>query len=219
MTHGVSFTVNDVTKHSLDDFDLLMGEVNIQAPKVKTRYVEKTFGDGSIDLTEVDGNIYYEDREFTIPFSCNNKKKYDGTLSELLAFLHGRSVKMTFYFDDEYYYLGRAEFDEYESDKGLGTISLDVTCRPYKYKQTKESVTFTTATDAYETKTFESGRMPAVVTVTCNGAGYVKYGTQEIAVNNVSMTLPSVIFQKGANTIEFKGANLTWTVEYQIGEL
>lgn len=219
MNHGVKFEVNGVSKHSLDDFGLWLNPVDIPYPKVKENYIEKTFGDGSIDLTEVDGRVYYEDRAFSLSFQCKDSVRYTTALNDLIAFLHGKKVKMTFYFDDGFYYQGRAAFNKYTSDKGIGNIDLDVTVRPYKYKNSKTTIEFTTTSDAYTSKTFTSGAMPAVPTIKCTVAGNVKQGENEFAIEaNKETTFPAIIFERGENNVEFKGDG-TWTVTYQEGEL
>ena len=217
--NGVTFEINGVSKNSETDFDLFMEAVDIPFPQVKTKYIEREFGDGSIDLTQADGNVYYKDREFTINFIAPNKVLYKADLNALSAFLHGQVVKMTFWFDQDFYYLGRAQINEYKSDGYIGQISVDVQVRPYKYKNTVTTQT-ATSTAEYVKYTYSNGRMPVVPTFKCSGAGYVKFNDNEYSLSaGVETQFPNIVFKNGNNDIYLKGDGMTWEISYQEGQL
>ena len=216
--NGVNFKVGNVTKNTETDFDLILEPVDIPYPEVKTKYIEREFGNGSIDLTEADGNIYYKDRTFSLSFVCLNKVLYKQTLKSLMAFLHGKKVQMTFYFDDEYYYEGRVQVNQYKSDGYIGRIECDVQVRPYKLKQSITTKTPTSNSSDFTSYTYQNGCMPAVPKLSFTGTdGQVRFKEKTYSISGAQIQ-PDIVFQYGDNIIEFKGEG-TWSIEWQEGDL
>ena len=215
--HGVEFEVNGVKKHSFIDFRLHFNPVSIPYPEVKENYVEKQFADGSLDLTEADGRVYYKDRTFTLSFECNDRLRYDKTLDKIASFLHGQRVKMTFYFDRDYYYIGRASINKYTSDKGMGTIEVDVTVRPYKYKQL-ETITINTITGSAVIN-YLNDRMTVVPTFKADTDMNFEFNGNQYALSgNKGTIFPNLEFKEGDNIVKWTG-NGTVTVSYQEGAI
>lgn len=216
--NGANFKVGNVVKNTDTDFDLILEPVDIPFPEIKTKYIEKAFGDGSIDLTEADGNIYFKDRSFSLTFIALNKVLYKETLNKLLAFLHGQKVDMTFWFDEEYYYEGRVSINQYKCKDYLGEIVCDVQTRPYKYKQNIRTETPTSNASSFKSYTYKNGRMPAVPTFSFSGTGgQIKFKGQTYSITGESI-FPDIVFKYGDNSIEFKGSG-TWTVKWREGDL
>lgn len=217
--NGVTFEINGIAKNSDTDFDMIMEPVDIPFPEIKTKYVEKEFGDGSIDLTDADGNVYYKDRKFTLKFIVQNKALYKAKLNALSAFLHGQKVKMTFWYEQEYYYIGRLQINNYKSNEYIGEIDVDVQVRPYKYKQ-DVTVKNESSTAEYVKYTYSNDRMPAVPTFKCSGEGQLKFNNNEYSLSaNTEVIFPNVIFKNGNNDIYIKGDGMTWEIKYQEGAI
>lgn len=217
--NGVTFEVNGVSKNSDTDFDMIMEPVDIPFPEIKTKYVEKEFGDGSIDLTDADGNVYYKDRKFTLKFIVQNKALYKAKLNALSAFLHGQKVKMTFWYEQEYYYVGRLQINNYKSNEYIGEIDVDVQVRPYKYKQNKTIIT-TISGDEFYHVVCTNDRMKVVPSFKCSGDGQLKFNDNVYSLNsNVETIFPNVKFAYGNNDIYLKGSGMTWEIKYQEGAI
>lgn len=216
MEHGVLFEVNGIRKHSAIDWGLHLAPFEIVPPTPKTSYVDIEGGDGSIDLTEVYGRIFYENREYSIEFSCDDRLRYTEKLNEIIAFLHGKEAKITFYFDADYYQMGRLTFNKYTSSAAMGSITLDVTAEPYKYHQQE---TITTSTIATKTiVNYVNDRMDVVPEFKASAAMNFKFNGNSYALSTSATRFPNVVFKQGDNLIEYEG-NGTVQVRYLEGAL
>lgn len=213
MDHGVLFEVNGVKKHSYVDFGLFMNNVKIPYPEVKSEYIDIEGADGTLDLTECYGQVFYKDRKFSLTFQCN-VLNYEFIVKRLANFLHGQKVKMTFYFDTGYYYIGRVTVKEYDKSKGMGQVKMDVTVNPYKYKQ-KIS---TTINDIKEKAIiiYNNERMFAIPTFKTTASMNFIFEGNSYALNAGEAIVPNVIFKPGNNVITWTGTGIA-EVSYQEG--
>lgn len=216
MNHGVLFEINGIEKHSFDDWGLLLKPLTIDFPEVKTKYIEIEGGNGSLDLTEAYGKVFYKDRKFNIEFTCNDKLRYDETLREITSFLHGREVKVTFYFDEEYYYIGRISFNKYTSRKGVGTMVFNAVFRPYKLKQ---DVTITTNTVVdKKVVTYLNDRLEVTPRFKADSNMTFEFKGNSYALGTTETVFPSIEFTEGENVIVWHGNGVV-SVIYQEGSL
>lgn len=216
MTRGVIFEVNGIRKHTDDDFDLHCEPVDIPFPDVKTKYIEKEFGHGSIDLTEANGKVYYKDRTFSLTFVAQNKVLYLETLKKFVSFIHGRELKMTFWWDKDYYYLGRAKVNQYKCNDYIGTIPVQIQTRPFKYKHN-----VTIQTDIITTEklvVYKNERMDVVPTFKTNGNMNFTFKDNMYALTTGETIFPNIVFSEGDNVIKWTGTGEV-TVSYQEGAL
>ena len=214
MNHGILFEVNGICKHSSDDWGLILSPVEIPYPEPKTRYVEIDGGNGSIDLTETFGKIYYKDRTFSITFECSDRLRYDSQLQEIAAFLHGREVKCTFYFDQEYYYKGRITFNKYTSSKSLGEMTFSIVVDPYKYKRN-----VTIAINKISTKkivVYKNDRMEVTPIFKADSPMTFEFKGNLYSLSTHETIFADVEFKEGDNVIVWRG-NGTVSVTYQEG--
>ena len=214
MNHGILFEVDGVRRHTLDDWGLFLSPVEIPYPEPKTRYVEIEGGNGSIDLTEAFGKIYYKNRSFSITLGCSDKLRYDERLREIAAFLHGKEVKMTFYFDNGYYYKGRVTLNKYTSSKALGELSLDVEVEPFKYKEHT-----TVAINIVDTKVvvvYKNERMEVTPIFKADSPMIFEFKGNLYALSTKETIFADIEFQEGDNVITWQG-NGTVSVMYQEG--
>ena len=136
-----SITIGD--KNTWDDWHLVPSSRPLVAPPpVKTSYVEIAGGDGALDLTEsLTNRPTYGMRTGSWEFIVVNKGQlpYSGTFSkwcdlysEIMAYLHGKSLRVIL--DDEpgYYYTGRLSVSNWTSAPGNSTITINYTLSPYK---------------------------------------------------------------------------------------
>lgn len=214
MNHGVQFKVNNVVKHSADDWGLILSPFDIPTADVKTSYVDIEGGDGSIDLSDVFG-ITYKDLSFTLKFTLKDGD-YNNRLRQIKAFLHGQVAKITLYNDDGYYYEGRCIISDFKSSKAYGTISVDVTAKPYKFKQQVTEINETI--EGTKTVVFKNDSMKVVPTFQCSADMRLTFNNNEYQIGTSSMKIPDIIFVYGDNQIVFTG-NGTVKVTYQEGAL
>lgn len=218
MINGVEFVIDDVRKHSMVDFELILAPFDIPFPDIKENYVERTGGNGSIDLTEVYGKIFYKDRSWSLEFSCKDKMRFTEALDRFAAYIHGKTGKFTLWNDPTYYHFGRFSIDKYQTDKGTGKIVLSITSHPYKYKQIE-----TIAIDSVSGSkfiTYKNERMEVKPSFYSQNAINFKFNGNSYALNADTETIfPNVEFTYGDNIIEWIGTSPLVRVTYQEGTL
>lgn len=140
MYHSITFrkTVgsNIITKNTWDDWHLIpASRPLVNPPSVKTSYVDIPGGDGALDLTEsLSGRAMYGNRSGSWDFYVDNDHQ-DWTVlySQIMAFLHGQTMKIVFEDDLAYYYEGRFSVNEWRSEKSYSRIIINYALEPYKY--------------------------------------------------------------------------------------
>lgn len=136
--NGVTFVSlnTNISKHSYLDFGVILTEQNIGLPSPKTYTVNIEGMDGALDLSECFGEMKYENR--TIKFTFESVEKisdWQAKMIKISSFLHGQKMKITTWSDPNFYYIGRCQIDEYNSNSKLGKIVISCDCEPFKYKQ------------------------------------------------------------------------------------
>lgn len=131
MYHSITYG----EKNTWDDWHLIPSSRPVfNPPATKTQYVDLPGGNGQIDLTEaLTGYPVYENRTGSHEFYVENGyKEWSDLYSEIMNYLHGKSME-AFLEDDPYYvYVGRFEVNEWKSDKWNSIITIDYNVYPYK---------------------------------------------------------------------------------------
>ena len=136
-------SVNFGSKNTWDDWHLVpTSRPRIEPPSVKTNYLDISGGDGVLDMTDLLTNrIYYNRRSGSWTFIVVNDGQipYNGTFttwaelySEIMAYLHGKSMRVILDDDPNYFYEGRFSVSEWNSAKGNSTITINYSLSPYK---------------------------------------------------------------------------------------
>lgn len=132
MGTGVTF---DDQIHTDRDWGLKLMSVFIPLPDPKKQVVNIPGGDGSIDLTEVNGRPAFNDRDgiklvFDLPYV--NYSEFFDRISQIAKVIHGRKVKMTLDDDPSYYYMVRLNVSA-EKDLTGGEVTFSGTADPFRY--------------------------------------------------------------------------------------
>ena len=108
----------------------------VQPPVPKTFYQDIPGADGSMDLSEaIAGRVIYERRIITLNFGCGYSiDEWPAVFSEILRIFHGKTGKLIFDDDPQYYYTGRMVVGDYNRVRTLGTFTITVEADPYKYE-------------------------------------------------------------------------------------
>lgn len=122
-------------KHTYDDWNLVITDKVLGLPTPKTSSVDVEGADGSIDTSEVlSGEIKFNNRKLQFEFTMTTSyDEFNELITEIANYLHGRKLKITLDEDDDYYYLGRCQINQWSSDKRIGKIVIVCDCDPYKY--------------------------------------------------------------------------------------
>lgn len=128
-----SAKINDT--HMKDRYGMVLSEMHYASPpqpKIQTVSIPGT--NGALDLTEVHGEISYENRKVTMMFGAlEEKEKWPSLYSKILNDFNGKWVRVIFDDDPNYYYIGRAVINSYERFQQLGKLQIVVDADPYKY--------------------------------------------------------------------------------------
>lgn len=203
--------------HSYRDLNLILSEKEVGAPPVKENKLEIEGADGSIDLTEVFGRPTYGDVTLKFAFSTIvPRSDFLIQYSTVKNALHGKKLRIVLDDDQSFYYVGRCFVSAFTNERGVGRISIDCDCEPYKYKLTKTVVT--RAVDGSDNIVLTNGRKRAVPTITTTAAMTIAFGDGVWTNSAGSYTLPDLELVQGDNIVTVTGTgNITFT--WQEGDL
>lgn len=132
MYHSITFG----EKNTWDDWKLVPTSRPVfNPPELKRRTIEIPGADGFIDLSEaLTGYPVYENREGSFEFTVlNGYKTWYDAFSDICDYLHGQQMKAILEDDKNYFYEGRFTVDEWKSNKGNSSITINYSVHPYKW--------------------------------------------------------------------------------------
>lgn len=150
-----SITFGD--KNTWDDWKILPTERPVFAPpKPKTTYIDIPGGNGALDLSEsLTGYPIFENRTGSFKFRVmNDYVEWHERYTEIMEYLHGRSMNAVLADDPNYFYKGRFTVDGWASSNTWSEITIGYTVEPYKW-----SVSSSTDPWVWDTFNFNNGIM------------------------------------------------------------
>ncbi len=129
---GVTF---DEQWHTEDDWKLKPVRIYISMPEVKEQKIDIPGGDGTIDLTEINGRPSYGMRRVELEYDLPNinNQEWHEIFSEIGAAIAGRKIKMVLDDEPDHYYMVRLKVDGEKTDYINGEITLSGTAEPFKF--------------------------------------------------------------------------------------
>lgn len=124
--------------HTFNDWGLVLKErPEISPPEPKTEYVELPGTDGHLDLTEsLTGEVVFNTRTISMKFHViQNNKEWPKVYSDILDFLHGRTMKIVMDDDLDYYYVGRITVEAWSSNPNRSELQMKAVAEPYKMER------------------------------------------------------------------------------------
>ena len=211
--------------HSYYDLDLILSKVEIPPSIPKEEFIDLAGGNGSLDLSEVHGEVKFKDREgckfiFTMnPANDLSDSAFEEKKTEVSNALNGkRFEKITLDKDSDFYYQGRCKVDQYLSDRRIRQIVVTARVKPYKLKQ-NETILKYTLSEEEQTVNAMNGRMSVVPEITCTEDNTkVVFGTIEKMLRKGTHKILDFQFKEGANVLKLSGSGMI-TFKYQEGEL
>lgn len=115
--------------------------------------------------------------------------------------------------DPAFYYVGRLSVSSFTNEKGIGSLTIEADCEPYKYKTAKTIIT--QAVNGTSTITLANMRKRAVPEVSIDTAGSLNivYQGNIWDLGAGSYTLSELELQAGENTVAVTGTGIitfTW---------
>ena len=139
---------------------------------------------------------------------------FHAVFSRLKNAIHGKRCKIELSEDPNFYYIGRCEVDDWQTNEKIGEISVTCDCEPYKLRQavTERIVNLTgTAKDV----TFYNLKKRVVPVFDTGGATFtLKQGTKTFSANGSTWSNGDLYFEQGENVLTITGTG-TLKVTYQ----
>ena len=228
---GVTFG----TKHSYDDFGLILSSKSITLPEPQVESVSIVGRNGDLDLTSaLSDRVTFKNRTWTFTFTMLDAiNKWNSVLSSFANFLHGK--KMQIILDDEksFYWFGRCKINEFSTNKTLGTIVVECDVEPYKLEINAagapwlwdpfsflDGVIHKTTVTVSGSETVNLINLAKVVspTFTCTAAMKVTHDGTTYSLPVGETTVYDIRLKEGDNYITLTG-NGTVTIAYKGGSL
>lgn len=134
-------------KHTWNDWQLRLVNIENNLPLPKTSYVDVPFANGAIDLTEAfSQDVVYENRKVSFEFDMLIHWDQQYLLIEQISsYIHGQRHIIRLPNDIEHYYVGRLSINQYSTDTTMGKLVIEAICEPYRYKNEVTEVNVTLA--------------------------------------------------------------------------
>ncbi len=208
--------------HSFYDLNLILAPFTPAPAEPKLNFLEIPGRDGHLDLTETNGEVKFNSREFEFIFTVapGDPLTFDERVSAVSNALNGLRCKITLDRDPDYYWEGRCAVSEYDQDKNIGQITVTATVDPYKLKQNETVVSVVLVPPEVQTVVLTNSRKPVVPTITCTGNCSVSLGPKRPSRSLEAGThkIPAFRLVEGTTGFLVSGdCEITFT--YQEGEL
>ena len=211
--------LNDVTfneKSAQYDWDIILTKAEIPLPVVKTALVDIKGANGILDLSEVlTGDVVYGNREIKLTFEMMNDTDYNKLITDIANDIHGKKVKLSFRFDPEHYYVGRAYIDNWEHIKQLGAIVIVVNAEPYKYYK-YETNHMITVNGSDKLINIKNDRMRVSPTIEVSGNVTMTFEGKTYQLSEGKQQILNFTLNEGDNLVTFHG-NGTVKITYRKG--
>jgi phage-related protein len=192
--------------HSYRDLNLVLKSKEIASPAVKVRKIEIEGADSALDYTDFFGEAKYEDMKHKFEFSTiAPQSEFLSQYSVVKNALHGKKERIILDDDPLFYYMGRLHISPLTTEKGIGYVTIEADCEPYKYKLQKTVVS--KAVDGADTIVLTNSRKRAVpeVRIVTDGGIRIVYGQLIWDLGSGSYTLPELELVEGENAVEVTG--------------
>ena len=206
--------------HSYNDLNLILAPFTPEPAVPQTNLLQVPGRNGLLDLTEANGEVKYNSRNFLFTFTvaADDDMTFDERVSAVSNALNGRQCKITLERDPDFYWFGRCAVDKYEQDKSVGKITVRATVDPYKLKQSATVVSFALSSNG-RTVSVENGRMAAVPVIECtNNGAVVSFNGKSHRLNAGTSKILDIRFTEGSNSLTLSGTG-TITFTWQEGAL
>lgn len=199
--------------HTWDDWGLELIEQEIDAPQIKSNFVEVPGRDGALDLSDAFGEPTYEDRNARFKLVCmsGNRVDREQLFNKIRSLLSGKRVNIIQEDNKDFYFVGRNLSISTENKVTYGFIEFEYQCEPWRKAVNETKRTFTVTEVAKKQYLNNNGGKIVLPNISVDGIVQLKYGqyTHDLGTGNykfTSLKLPygnTDIELSGAGTIEF----------------
>lgn len=187
-------------------------------PEQKTKYIEKSGGDGSWDLSTAmtDGLPRYKDRSLTATLECSegNRTERERCIAAMVNQLDGLEWRIVLPDRPGYYLTGRIHVAVNYSDLAHASVTITANCAPWLYKQEETILTVTAGDTKQSAVLTNSGRLAVVPTITVDSDAEIllEYGNNSTALSAGTYEWAALLLTPGNHPITYSGeGKLTFT--------
>lgn len=204
------------------DLNLIVARVSVGSPQPRMNLISVPGMDGALDCSEAtDGTLHYDPRTIVIEAGKTITARYqqDSTIKNAL---HGRRMRITLSDDPQWYYVGRVNVGEWARDCGIGRVTIECTCNPWKLKNEQSTVSRADLSANYKQLQLPNERRPVVPSITVEQTTTLLWQGNTYTVNAGTHRLLDIQLQAGDNILKAKVPDSdtgSITVEYQEGSL
>ena len=200
---GVTFG----TIHSYLDLNLILAPFTPTPAEPKLNFLEIPGRDGHLDLTEANGNVKYNSREFEFTFTVapGDSLGFDRRATAVSNALNGLKCEIRLDRDPSWIWEGRCYVSEYDIDKNIGQIKVKAIVNPYKLKNVvRKTFTIKNTSRTSFLLTVE-GRMPVVPTFECASGAIIEYLGTAYTLEPGKHKIPAICFKEGTHVLYMTG--------------
>lgn len=220
---GIKFIdiATGASKHTADDWDLIMSGKAIGNPAPRILKVDMPDRDGELDQSEViRGRVSYKNRALSFSFTCTARQSTWADLrAEMAGFIHGKRLMIVDPDTPNHYYVGRCELLE-PTYKGEAIMFLEVAVDADPYRLSNTETTVSKAVSAGGTVSLVNSIMPVVPTITVSANMTIAFGSFSSSLTSGSTyEIPEITLESGTNTISIVSGSGTITFTYRQGAI
>ena len=224
----VVFEIDD--NHSYDLYDYFGWFVDFEelpSPSPRTNYVSIPSRNGYLDLTEVNGQVYFDPVKFTL-IARKILKKGDDIISQVSTLkntFHGKRVRVylggSSEYPETYYYDSRLDVKGVSRDSLLVEVEIECTAFPYRLAKSLTTETFTITQERQEVVIYGMP-MPVVPSITTNAEMFIAYDEYRVTIGpGENIIVPDIVLTEridGAGNMFYITGNGTISFTYQKGK-
>lgn len=190
-------------KGSYTDFNLVIKDRTISLPKKKIIKEDVPFSNGAYDFSNINGEIYWEEREIEYTFdiaefTAEEMEKIKDKVVDWLFNIHDTDIEDDY--TQNYYYHGSFDDSRWEEDFGQGELKVVFVVYPYKFAKTLTTETIS-ATTTEQTIVIDNDSSHKIIpTITTDGAVEITIGANTYSLSSGTYTSSSFLLSKGENT-------------------
>lgn len=195
------------------DYGILLKAYDAPEPSPKTYRVNLEGHNGSVDMSDWAGAVYFNDRTVTIGLRDLDAYKY----SQLVQFLHGLRVKITFSDQPEWYFYGRCEEIASSTRRHVTDVDLAFVCNPFKLAQL-ETVKAYEAGETAQTDVLYTSRRRVVPQIVVSDSATLTYNNAIYTLSAGTHKPPSFVIDGTPRELSITGSG-TVTITWRDGVL
>ena len=220
---GIMFidSASGVSKHTGDDWGLIMSEKTIGTPEPKVNKVDMADRDGDLDMSEViRGRVSYKNRALSFSFICtDHHSTWSDLRDEIAGFVHGKQLMIVDPDTPNHHYIGRCTLRE-PSYKGSAIMFLTVTVDAQPYRLSNTEIMVSQNVISGDTVSLINNIMPVVPTIVVSANMTIKFGDFSSSLTSGSTyRIPEITLGAGTNTIDITSGSGTISFTYRQGAI